>query len=83
MTDRYLASDGIVTRMPIRLSSHETIIYGSADLGTQPAPSALLRALACTHRLLEGSLTDGCAGPNTHEDSVLVDFEEEEWTARQ
>lgn len=31
-TDRYLASDGQTVRIPLRLASHETILYGSADL---------------------------------------------------
>jgi len=32
VTDRFLSSDGMIVRMPLRLKSHETIIYGSADL---------------------------------------------------
>jgi hypothetical protein len=31
-TDRYLASDGSINRIPLRLAAHETIIYGAADL---------------------------------------------------
>jgi len=31
-TDGYLASDGHVNRLPLRLTSHETIIYGTAEL---------------------------------------------------
>merc|ERR1711907_410181 len=31
-TDRYLASDGSINRIPLRLSAHEAIIYGPADL---------------------------------------------------
>lgn len=30
-TDGYLASDGHVNRLPLRLTSHETILYGEAD----------------------------------------------------
>lgn len=31
--DAYLASDGHVNRLPLRLTSHESIIYGTAELG--------------------------------------------------